>query len=236
MGGRGRKEILLYVPNLIGYARLVLLGAGIAFFQSHPPTFLGLYLLQMSLDMVDGYLARLLSQESRVGAVLDVVADNGARTMMYMCAVANAPFSPLSSPPFLLAYLSTATGIIVLEWITFASSHGSSLATGVHWKVARSGSPQVPWLLRTMFANGFKNPLGAWVILSIAGLPMAMYVATLPWDWIPPLLFLAVAGTLVLGRVLGIMAETYVISQHIHLLLDLDLNDDLPTPDHEHHE
>ena len=233
--GHTRSSILLYVPNLIGYARLTLLALAVPFFQSHPPAFLGLYLLQMSLDMVDGYLARLLSQESRIGAVLDVVADNSARTMMYMCAVANATSSSSSSSPLLLAYLATATAIIILEWITFASSHGSSLATGVHWKHARAESPQVPWLLSTMFANGFKNPLGAWVILSIAGLPMVMYVATLAWDWIPPELFLPVAALLVLGRALGVMAETYVVSQHIYLLLDLDLNDNA-TPDHKHHD
>ena len=70
-------SVWLYVPNLIGYARIV---TGVASFyyafdaQRYMAAF-GLYLLSYSLDALDGVAARRLGQTSRFGAVLDMVTD-----------------------------------------------------------------------------------------------------------------------------------------------------------------
>ncbi|KAH9513600.1 CDP-diacylglycerol-inositol 3-phosphatidyltransferase [Bulinus truncatus] len=60
-------EILLYVPNIIGYVRIVL--AVCAFMVYHDSAwFTFLYSVSISLDGIDGYLARKLQQCTAFGA------------------------------------------------------------------------------------------------------------------------------------------------------------------------
>ena len=57
--------VLLYVPNLIGYARLLLIAAAFhipGLYAEKPSAFLGLYALSAVLDGVDGLAARRLNQ------------------------------------------------------------------------------------------------------------------------------------------------------------------------------
>jgi len=66
--------VYFYVPNLIGYARVVL--AALAFyFHKNPVLFFALYASSELLDAVDGYAARLFNQSTKFGAVLDMVTD-----------------------------------------------------------------------------------------------------------------------------------------------------------------
>lgn len=67
--------IYLYVPNLIGYARILanLVAFGFAF--TNKKLFAGLYLMSFICDELDGRFARLLNQTSTFGAVLDMVTD-----------------------------------------------------------------------------------------------------------------------------------------------------------------
>lgn len=68
-------SVPLFVPNLIGYVRLIL-GIAAFFFAIHNPTwFIILYTISYGLDAVDGVAARALGQQSRFGAVLDMVTD-----------------------------------------------------------------------------------------------------------------------------------------------------------------
>merc|ERR1711916_282067 len=76
MGGAGR--VFLYVPNLIGYARIVGMLASFCFAFDRPWLFLGCYWLSFMLDAADGYAARLLNQSSKFGAVLDMATDRVA--------------------------------------------------------------------------------------------------------------------------------------------------------------
>jgi len=57
--------VLLNIPNLVGYIKLLLLVIGI--FQD-TKLFLTLYAISSSLDFLDGYLARMFNQESVLGA------------------------------------------------------------------------------------------------------------------------------------------------------------------------
>jgi CDP-diacylglycerol--inositol 3-phosphatidyltransferase len=69
MAGKRRDAttVLLYVPNLIGYARVVLMLASFFFAFDRPLVFLGLYWMSFLLDAADGHAARLLNQSSKVG-------------------------------------------------------------------------------------------------------------------------------------------------------------------------
>lgn len=85
MGEKKRRthhEVYLFVPNLIGYTRVALTGAGIYMLhqaqqQGTDGWVLGLVLYTSSfvLDFFDGYFARMLNQSSDFGAVLDMVTD-----------------------------------------------------------------------------------------------------------------------------------------------------------------
>jgi len=69
-------SIYLYVPNLIGYVRIIF--AFIAFYGEGIGSwevFVIFYAISYLLDAVDGLAARALNQSSRFGAVLDMVAD-----------------------------------------------------------------------------------------------------------------------------------------------------------------
>ena len=61
---RSYLDVLLYVPNLIGYARVILTGVFFyyAFEQENYLFAITCYVASFSLDFFDGYFARLLNQ------------------------------------------------------------------------------------------------------------------------------------------------------------------------------
>ena len=67
--------VYFFIPNLIGYARIVL--ACMAFYVSfeQPWYFFLFYALSEALDAVDGHAARYFNQSTTYGAVLDMVTD-----------------------------------------------------------------------------------------------------------------------------------------------------------------
>lgn len=69
--------VWLFVPNLIGYVRVVTGLAAFAYAWDDASlfTFFLLYGFSYLLDAVDGVAARRLNQKSRFGAVLDMVTD-----------------------------------------------------------------------------------------------------------------------------------------------------------------
>ncbi|XP_077064529.1 uncharacterized protein LOC143716171 isoform X1 [Siphateles boraxobius] len=75
-------QVLLYVPNVIGYIRILLVLSSWMLY-SYPENFVPLYVLSIILDGVDGWVARKLQQTSRFGAWLDVVIDNVGRGMLW---------------------------------------------------------------------------------------------------------------------------------------------------------
>jgi len=78
-------EILLYVPNLIGYARVILLCLAYRFMITDYSTTVLLYALSAILDAFDGWAARALNQCSKFGAILDMLTDRVATTSLIMC-------------------------------------------------------------------------------------------------------------------------------------------------------
>ena len=66
-----------YVPNLIGYVRVVLSvwAATLATSKASTMAFVYAYVASYALDAFDGLAARLLGQQSKIGAALDMVTD-----------------------------------------------------------------------------------------------------------------------------------------------------------------
>eukprot|EP00828_Plagiopyla_frontata_P048603 TRINITY_DN9371_c0_g1_i2.p1 TRINITY_DN9371_c0_g1~~TRINITY_DN9371_c0_g1_i2.p1 ORF type:complete len:231 (+),score=33.37 TRINITY_DN9371_c0_g1_i2:162-854(+) len=70
-----RANIFLFVPNLIGYVRIILSIVGFYFFYTNQLTTFFCYAISQILDAFDGYYARKLHQSSQFGAMLDMVCD-----------------------------------------------------------------------------------------------------------------------------------------------------------------
>ncbi|KAF6034792.1 hypothetical protein EB796_006907 [Bugula neritina] len=78
-------HVLLWVPNLIGYLRLLICILGVlCHYQSAHVWFLLLFLTNFALDGIDGYLARQLGQCSTFGAWFDVFVDLIARGFLWV--------------------------------------------------------------------------------------------------------------------------------------------------------
>eukprot|EP00128_Syssomonas_multiformis_P009927 Colp12_sorted_trinity150504_noHs@33295 len=73
-------SVYLYLPNLIGYSRVIL--AFVAFYYMTTDPFLCFvtYVLSSFLDAIDGHAARMFNQSTKFGAVLDMVTDRCATT------------------------------------------------------------------------------------------------------------------------------------------------------------
>jgi len=82
-------NVFLFVPNLIGYTRVILAAMSLHYMSYHPKYCTVLYCISSLLDAVDGQAARALGQSSKFGAVLDMVTDRCA-TACLLCYLASA--------------------------------------------------------------------------------------------------------------------------------------------------
>ena len=71
-------NVYAYVPNLIGYARVVLAAVALRVAFDDVPTSLALYLLSFVCDELDGRFARMFDQCSEFGKLLDMVRGTDA--------------------------------------------------------------------------------------------------------------------------------------------------------------
>eukprot|EP01029_Cantina_marsupialis_P029411 TRINITY_DN780282_c0_g1_i1.p1 TRINITY_DN780282_c0_g1~~TRINITY_DN780282_c0_g1_i1.p1 ORF type:complete len:230 (+),score=32.48 TRINITY_DN780282_c0_g1_i1:46-690(+) len=77
-------KVVWFVPNLIGYVRIILAFIAFYFAFDKPCVFLSCYSLSYLLDALDGYAARSLNQCSRFGAVLDMICDRFCTITIYV--------------------------------------------------------------------------------------------------------------------------------------------------------
>lgn len=135
-------QVLLYVPNLIGYIRFIFY---LASFISHSLGYwqlcLGLYAIAFILDEFDGRAARAYNQSSNFGAALDMVADRSATAGL--CLILAQLY-----PDYLLAFI----GAIALD---ISSHYYLIYATGMRGSVSHKDSAQ--WsnngLLKLYYGN-----------------------------------------------------------------------------------
>ncbi|KAH7340851.1 CDP-alcohol phosphatidyltransferase-domain-containing protein [Rhizoctonia solani] len=113
------ENVYLFVPNLIGYTRVILVGISLHYMGSHPNTCTLLYGISALLDAVDGQAARALGQTSKFGAVLDMVTDRCA-TSCLLCYLSSRYTS----------YAAIFQMLITLDFSSHYMHMYSSLVTG----------------------------------------------------------------------------------------------------------
>ncbi|KAI5166043.1 CDP-diacylglycerol--inositol 3-phosphatidyltransferase [Nematocida sp. AWRm78] len=85
---------LYYIPNIIGYSRVVLLFIALI---CSSRMFVILYSVSYLLDALDGYAARILKQESQLGYILDMATDRASSAILIIKTITLHPkmFIPL---------------------------------------------------------------------------------------------------------------------------------------------
>lgn len=78
---------ILLIPNLIGYFRIFMLVCAVAIAFVQPFWSFIAFFISGLLDMADGYCARRLKQESKMGAVLDFAIDRSTDVAIFMILV-----------------------------------------------------------------------------------------------------------------------------------------------------
>ncbi|XP_047695266.1 CDP-diacylglycerol--inositol 3-phosphatidyltransferase isoform X3 [Prionailurus viverrinus] len=126
------ENIFLFVPNLIGYARIVFAIVSFYFMPCCPLTASSFYLLSGLLDAFDGHAARALNQGTRFGAMLDMLTDRCST----MCLLVNLA---LLYPRATLLFQLSMSLDVASHWLHLHSSvvRGSES----HKMIDLSGNP-----------------------------------------------------------------------------------------------
>ncbi|PNW77040.1 hypothetical protein CHLRE_10g419800v5 [Chlamydomonas reinhardtii] len=132
-------NVYIYVPNLIGYARVAAALYAFAVAFTSPFQCVAAYFLSFVCDELDGRFARMFNQTSTFGAVLDMVTDRLATTglLLLLCMVYPAMHVVCVSLIFL---------DIFSHWFQMYSTLAAGSATH---KDVKSKS----WLVRTYYSN-----------------------------------------------------------------------------------
>ena len=103
------ENIFLFIPNLIGYARVLLALVAFYFMPFDPLTATILYATSCLLDAFDGAAARRFGQGTKFGAVLDMLTDRCGTTclIMMLCNL---------YPAYLLAFQCLVSLDITSHW------------------------------------------------------------------------------------------------------------------------
>ncbi|KAG0231555.1 CDP-diacylglycerol-inositol 3-phosphatidyltransferase [Actinomortierella wolfii] len=134
------ENVFFFIPNLIGYARVILAIVSLYFMRQHPNICMVLYSLSCLLDAADGVAARRFNQCSKFGAVLDMVTDR-CTTACLLCYLA-------------IAYQDWAILFQLLIALDLSSHYMhmySSLQSGAssHKKISETSN----WFLRQYYSN-----------------------------------------------------------------------------------
>ena len=192
-----RPEILLFVPNIIGYIRFGFTLSFVTLFNWYPNLALLVYLISAVLDFFDGYLARKLGQTSKFGAQLDVVVDIIGRGFLWVfCS------------PFLFS-------ISCLEWCVFVATSNN----GTFWKDTFSNAPP---LVAKVMANNFRTYTGSVAVAGLDFLPIyLLYIKVNAIIIFPISIHLFMILVFILGRCLAMYVELFIFINHIkNLLID----------------
>jgi phosphatidylserine synthase len=112
-------DVLLYIPNLIGYGRVLAAMASFVIMVVSPDSYMlavGLYLASFVSDMIDGWAARTLGQTSCFGGVLDMITDR-CGTAGFLFVLAGEYQSQPHGSAFRLLFLSLMLLDISSHWV-----------------------------------------------------------------------------------------------------------------------
>ena len=200
--------VALFIPNLLGYLRIVLSFIGLNYaLQSQPNIALNIWIVAALLDCIDGMAARILNQCSEFGVLLDVIADNTLRTTIWISAIIEAMKSgnDMSS-----IGICVWVSIICLEWLTMFCTQSKEDDT--HWKDMEGDD--TPFFVKLIFTNNFRGA-GTFAIYGLFVAPIGsyvLYVADQTWlvnvfaeDYLANLVLVAYVG-----RFTTIMVELWI--------------------------
>ncbi|KAI1896344.1 hypothetical protein AGOR_G00093830 [Albula goreensis] len=126
------ENIFLFVPNLIGYARIVLALLAFYFMPWCPVPAVLCYLLSALLDAFDGHAARALNQSTKFGAMLDMLTDRCAT----MCLLVNLA---LLYPSYTFLFQLSMSLDVASHWLHLHSSMMKGASS--HKTIDLSGNP-----------------------------------------------------------------------------------------------
>ena len=222
-----RLPVALYIPNLLGYARIALAFGGLQFAVSDPVLAVALWIASALLDLFDGILARALRQTSRLGVFLDIAADNILRTVVWVAAAA----ASLDAHSSLYAFISSITyqrqihqvtvscAVICLEWTTMVSTQVYAAQNSQHWKEARGKDP---WIIQSFFSGNFRNPLGFLGVYGLFAANLFAYGCYHPvlYENIPH--YDAFMNLAYAGRFLSAIIELWFCGSYFSFLIESD--------------
>lgn len=135
------EDKIITIPNILSIFRILLI-----------PVFINLYLLESNdylagavvvlsaiTDLVDGYIARKYNMISRVGKVLDPIADKLTQAAVLFCLMGRYPLMII---PFILLFIKEIitgiTGYIVVQktGIVYGAKWHGKLSTGLLYSMA----------------------------------------------------------------------------------------------------
>ncbi|KAK8970839.1 CDP-diacylglycerol--inositol 3-phosphatidyltransferase 1 [Platanthera guangdongensis] len=138
----GKKtSVYLYIPNILGYMRILLNVVAFALCFSSKSWFAALYFISFICDGVDGWLARKFNQVSTFGAVLDMLTDRVSTACLL------AILSQLYRPG--LIFLALLGLDIASHWLQMYSTFLSGKSS--HKDIEDKSS----WLLRAYYQHRY---------------------------------------------------------------------------------
>jgi phosphatidylglycerophosphate synthase len=208
-----RIPTVLFIPNLLGYARIALAFMGLFYSTTDPVTAVLTWIVSGFLDLFDGILARALKQTSSFGVFLDIAADNVLRTAVWVAVAAVS----LPNGPWYVG--GVAYFLICLEWSTMVSTQVYAALNSEHWKHARDNDP---WIVQAYFRNNFRNMLGGLGIYGLFSSNLWLYGSFHPvlYKTIP--YFDALMYLAFLGRALSATIEIWFCCSYFSFLLEND--------------
>ena len=143
------ENIFLFIPNLIGYSRIILAIASLYYMPLHPRTCTILYAVSCLLDALDGVAARKFQQSTKFGAVLDMVTDRCTTSCLLV-------FLASAFPRWSIVF----QGLISLDLASHYMHMYATLTMGgagsSHKKIERNRS----WILMMYYSDNVSSVLG----------------------------------------------------------------------------
>ncbi|KAK4994290.1 phosphatidylinositol synthase 1 (CDP-alcohol phosphatidyltransferase1) [Elasticomyces elasticus] len=164
------ENIFLFIPNLIGYSRIVLAIASLYYMPLHPRTCSLLYSISCLLDALDGAAARRFEQSTRFGAVLDMVTDRCTTSCLLV-------FLASAFPRWSIVF----QGLISLDLASHYIHMYATLAMGGSSQSHKKIDESRPWVMRIYYSN-------ANVLFTVCALNELFFIALYLLSFSSPLL------------------------------------------------
>eukprot|EP00658_Telonema_sp_P-2_P042001 TRINITY_DN300_c0_g1_i1.p1 TRINITY_DN300_c0_g1~~TRINITY_DN300_c0_g1_i1.p1 ORF type:complete len:238 (+),score=43.17 TRINITY_DN300_c0_g1_i1:176-889(+) len=180
------QNVKWFIPNMIDYARILVIFALPFFFETQPVLTATLYFLNHFLDDFDGWAARQWCQKSKFGEMLDMTID------VTSCVVFEAGVVMLYSLKLMPVFMvSTFIDIAMLALVLTAKDD--------YWKVLVA-QPSSPWILQVCFQGGCHTYAGELLWKNQWGFHIYLYLA----HFFPEILWSEHAvGLMLVGFALG---------------------------------